>query len=177
MEHINTISKSMHAMIFPTAIRIQTQNSTYAFTSFLSRSQAVELLNKLLKESRFGKSGGKLPFGGYDSINSPNEQEKEIEKKPLLMPMENNNKVLNVSEIDVDLDNTTDTNNNDTSIADEIDENNSSRESDESEELKNTTNLKNIKNQFAQKSSRKSAGTQSPSYYNETASTTNPDLI
>lgn len=50
--HINTIAKSMHALIFPTAIRIQTQNSTYSFTSFRSRSQTLTLLNRLLNASR-----------------------------------------------------------------------------------------------------------------------------
>ena len=38
----------MHALIFPTAIRIETQNSAYTFTSFRSRSNTIEHLIKLL---------------------------------------------------------------------------------------------------------------------------------
>jgi hypothetical protein len=42
----------MHALIFPTAIRIETQNSTYVFTSFLSRANTYDRLIGLLDESR-----------------------------------------------------------------------------------------------------------------------------
>jgi hypothetical protein len=38
----------MHAFIFPTAIRIETQNSAYQFTSFRSRSNTLDHLVKLL---------------------------------------------------------------------------------------------------------------------------------
>lgn len=38
----------MHALIFPTAIRIETQNSSYQFTSFRSRSNTLDHLIKLL---------------------------------------------------------------------------------------------------------------------------------
>jgi hypothetical protein len=38
----------MHALIFPTAIRIDTQNSSYSFTSFRSRSNTLDYLSRLL---------------------------------------------------------------------------------------------------------------------------------
>lgn len=38
----------MHALIFPTAIRIETQNSSYQFTSFRSRSNTLDHLIQLL---------------------------------------------------------------------------------------------------------------------------------
>lgn len=48
LQHINSIKKTMHALIFPTAIRIETQNSSYQFTSFRSRSNTLEHLIQLL---------------------------------------------------------------------------------------------------------------------------------
>lgn len=48
LQHINTIKKTMHALIFPTAIRIETKNSNYQFTSFRSRSNTLDHLTKLL---------------------------------------------------------------------------------------------------------------------------------
>lgn len=39
----------MHALIFPTAIRIETQNSGYQFTSFRSRSNTLDHLIQLLE--------------------------------------------------------------------------------------------------------------------------------
>lgn len=52
LKHINSITKTMHALIFPTAIRIETKNSTYSFTSFRSRSHTLDHLTSLLNESR-----------------------------------------------------------------------------------------------------------------------------
>lgn len=50
--HINSITKSMHAVIFPTAIRIETHNGVYSFTSFRSRSHTLDHLVELLQQSR-----------------------------------------------------------------------------------------------------------------------------
>ena len=52
LTHVNSIVKTMHALIFPTAIRIQTKNSTYAFTSFRSRGNTLDHLHNLLQKSR-----------------------------------------------------------------------------------------------------------------------------
>lgn len=52
LKHINSITKTMHALIFPTAIRIETKNSTYSFTSFRSRSHTLDHLTSLLNQSR-----------------------------------------------------------------------------------------------------------------------------
>jgi len=52
LSHINSITRTTHAMIFPTAIRIDTLNSSYVFTSFLSRSNTIDHLNNLLKNYR-----------------------------------------------------------------------------------------------------------------------------
>jgi len=52
LKHINSITKTMHALIFPTAIRIETQNSTYSFTSFRSRSNTLDKLTSLLNQFR-----------------------------------------------------------------------------------------------------------------------------
>lgn len=52
MSHINSIVKTVHAFIFPTAIRIETQNSAYLFTSFRSRSHTLDHLTNLLNQSR-----------------------------------------------------------------------------------------------------------------------------
>ena len=51
-EDINSIVKTMHALIFPTAIRIETKNSSYIFTSFLSRSNTIDHLIRLLSQHR-----------------------------------------------------------------------------------------------------------------------------
>lgn len=48
LQHVSSIKKTMHALIFPTAIRIQTQNSVYSFTSFRSRSNTLDHLITLL---------------------------------------------------------------------------------------------------------------------------------
>ena len=52
VSQINAIVKTMHALIFPTAIRIETRNSSYSFTSFRSRSNTLEHLINLLNESQ-----------------------------------------------------------------------------------------------------------------------------
>ncbi|RMZ93238.1 GRAM domain-containing 3 [Brachionus plicatilis] len=52
LTHVNSIVKTMHALIFPTAIRIQTKNSTYSFTSFRSRGNTLDHLHNLLQNSR-----------------------------------------------------------------------------------------------------------------------------
>jgi hypothetical protein len=52
LSHINSITRTTHAKIFPTAIRIDTLNSSYVFTSFLSRSNTIDHLNNLLKNHR-----------------------------------------------------------------------------------------------------------------------------
>ena len=52
LSHINSITRTTHAKIFPTAIRIDTLNSSYVFTSFLSRSNTIDHLNSLLKNFR-----------------------------------------------------------------------------------------------------------------------------
>ncbi len=49
---IKEIFKTMHAVIFPTAIRINTQNSSYSFTSFRSRSHTLDHLLFLLNQAR-----------------------------------------------------------------------------------------------------------------------------
>jgi hypothetical protein len=49
---IKEIVKTMHAVIFPTAIRINTQNSSYSFTSFRSRSHTLDHLLFLLNQAR-----------------------------------------------------------------------------------------------------------------------------
>lgn len=48
LQHINSVKKTMHAFIFPTAIRIDTQNSSYQFTSFRSRSNTLDHLVRLI---------------------------------------------------------------------------------------------------------------------------------
>ena len=48
---IQAIRKTMH-LIFPTAISIDTNNSTYSFTSFLSRSTSYEHLVSLWTRSK-----------------------------------------------------------------------------------------------------------------------------
>lgn len=48
-QHILSVKKANHALIFPTAIRIETQNSGYQFTSFLSRTNTLEKLTTLLR--------------------------------------------------------------------------------------------------------------------------------
>ena len=50
--HINSITKSMQFLIFPTQIRIETRNSIYSFTSFRSRSNTLDHLSNLLLQSR-----------------------------------------------------------------------------------------------------------------------------
>ena len=50
--HINSITKTMHALIFPTAICIDTNNSRYTFTSFRSRSHTYDNLIGLWNRSR-----------------------------------------------------------------------------------------------------------------------------
>ena len=50
--HINSITKSMQFLIFPTQIRIETRNSTYSFTSFRSRSNTLDHLSNLLLQCR-----------------------------------------------------------------------------------------------------------------------------
>ncbi|CAF0830371.1 unnamed protein product [Brachionus calyciflorus] len=52
LTHVNSIVKTMHALIFPTAIRIETKNSTYSFTSFRSRGNTLDHLHELLQSSR-----------------------------------------------------------------------------------------------------------------------------
>lgn len=49
---IKEIIKTMHALIFPTAIRINTQNSSYSFTSFRSRSHTLDHLLFLWTQAR-----------------------------------------------------------------------------------------------------------------------------
>lgn len=50
--HINSITKSMLVLIFPTQIRIETRNSVYSFTSFRSRANTLDHLSNLLLQSR-----------------------------------------------------------------------------------------------------------------------------
>lgn len=52
LTHVNSVTRAMHALIFPTAIRIVTKNSTYSFTSFRSRSNTLDHLTELLKHAR-----------------------------------------------------------------------------------------------------------------------------
>ena len=57
----------MHALIFPTAIRIETNNSSYSFTSFRSRSHTLDHLTTLLNQWRQKE----MDLSSYKSL--PNE--------------------------------------------------------------------------------------------------------
>ncbi len=52
----------MHAFIFPTAIRIETQNSAYQFTSFRSRSSTLDQLVKLLQNFKQKQENQYIPI-------------------------------------------------------------------------------------------------------------------
>ena len=57
----------MHVLIFPTAVRIETQNSAYQFTSFRSRSntydQLVRILNNFKKKNLENQSNSSQANG------------------------------------------------------------------------------------------------------------------
>lgn len=70
LQSVISIKKTMHALIFPTAIRIETQNSSYQFTSFRSRSNTLDHLIRLLSNYQ-----QKLHAQSYPRSNGPiNEQ-------------------------------------------------------------------------------------------------------
>jgi hypothetical protein len=182
MRQINSISKTMHAVIFPTAIRIQTQNSAYSFTSFRSRSQTLDHLNKLLKQSRL------LHETATAALEEGNEAEMSVIKSPLSMPLDMNNNnnntasgcnenektdltlnssiELNINHKDdsVDMDDTT--NNQDTSI----------NEEDEEEEEEEAGS--NVKHKQVSKNAYLATGRNGKqfTYYND-STTTNPNMI
>lgn len=76
LQHINSIKKTMHALIFPTAIRIETQNSGYNFTSFRSRSNTFDHLLKLLDNYQ-----KKLASQSFKSIQSNDQFMNDMNKE------------------------------------------------------------------------------------------------
>ena len=69
LEHVRAVVKTMHALIFPTAIRIDTNNSSYSFGSFRSRSQTYERLHAL--------------WHAIKALNQQQQQQQQLEQQQL----------------------------------------------------------------------------------------------
>ena len=78
-QHILSVKKANHALIFPTAIRIETQNSGYQFTSFLSRTNTLEKLTTLLLgKPIYDKKKKSEPFNDSSKINTTSETSRDL---------------------------------------------------------------------------------------------------
>lgn len=75
----------MHALIFPTAIRIETKNSTYSFTSFRSRGNTLDHLHDLLQKSRQVKKNPNFFF--YNKNNRYFSLQRQIDELGLNEPI------------------------------------------------------------------------------------------